>query len=440
MKLPNPEEYIKLFNIKEDIISCFYEITQRQLMEKDGFHEIELIYVDSQWFFNKNDLKFYNFDDEKINQVLDLVINRGEKLYGFTKTLNYNFSNLEDNELFNILSNLLNNLAEFMRIVDIPVYISNFFEGNTLKLIYEKGFSGHDFDILTHPNYNTYHQRRKYDLALLKKNKITKEEFKNKWSWSEMILFKKKLVDDHFIDEQLSHLDDPDKIISELDENHKKAKIEYDKLYSKLDVILRKKADLIQKFLYVRDYRFELYIRSTYNSIKIIEEIAKRLNLTYNEIIFMTPDELIKKEIPFDLHKRMEAFIFYKDNIYTGDEVNKWKELFNKKQDIDFVEGKGVSKGKIKGVAKIVLNADEAHKIEKGDIIICDITTPDYMHALHKVSAIVANIGGFTSHSAIVAREFNIPCVVGTKHATNIFKDNDIVEVDADKGIVRKIK
>jgi rifampicin phosphotransferase len=255
-----------------------------------------------------------------------------------------------------------------------------------------------------------------------------------------MILFKKKLVDDHFIEEQLSHLDDPDKIINELDENYKKAKIEYDKLYSKFDIILRKKADLIQKFLYVRDYRFELYIRSTYNSIKIIEEVAKRLGLTYNEVIFMTPDELIKKEIPYDLHKRMEAFIFYKDKIYTGNEVYKWKELFNKKQNIDFVKGKGVSKGKIKGVAKIVLNADEAHKIEKGDIIICDITTPDYMHALHKVSAIVANIGGFTSHSAIVAREFNIPCVVGCGNATNIFKDNDLVEVDADNGIVRKIK
>jgi hypothetical protein len=107
MKLPNPEEYIKLFNIKEDIISCFYEITQRQLMEKDGFHEIELIYVDGQWFFNKNDLEFYNFDDEKINQVLDLVIKRGEKLYDFTKTLNY-----DDNKLFDIFSNLLNHLAE----------------------------------------------------------------------------------------------------------------------------------------------------------------------------------------------------------------------------------------------------------------------------------------------------------------------------------------
>ena len=56
-----------------------------------------------------------------------------------------------------------------------------------------------------------------------------------------------------------------------------------------------------------------------------------------------------------------------------------------------------------------------------------------------KVSAIVANIGGFTSHSAIVAREFGIPCVVGASNATLVFKDNDKILVDANKRVVKKL-
>ena len=57
-----------------------------------------------------------------------------------------------------------------------------------------------------------------------------------------------------------------------------------------------------------------------------------------------------------------------------------------------------------------------------------------------KASAIVTNEGGITSHAAILAREYNIPCIVGTKIATQILKDGDMVEVDANSGLVRILK
>ena len=59
---------------------------------------------------------------------------------------------------------------------------------------------------------------------------------------------------------------------------------------------------------------------------------------------------------------------------------------------------------------------------------------------MKKAAAIVTDEGGITSHAAIVSRELGIPCVIGTKFATKVFKDGDLIEVDADKGIVRKIK
>ena len=89
--------------------------------------------------------------------------------------------------------------------------------------------------------------------------------------------------------------------------------------------------------------------------------------------------------------------------------------------------------------AKILVSAEEMNKIEDGDVLIAVMTRPDYFPAMQKASAFVTDEGGITCHAAIVAREMKKPCVIGTKIATKIFKDGDIVEVDAEKGLVRKI-
>lgn len=77
--------------------------------------------------------------------------------------------------------------------------------------------------------------------------------------------------------------------------------------------------------------------------------------------------------------------------------------------------------------------------MEKGDILVSDTTGPEMMIAIQKASAIVTDEGGMMSHAAVVAREFKIPCVVGTTYATEVFKDGDFIEVNANSGVVRKI-
>lgn len=67
------------------------------------------------------------------------------------------------------------------------------------------------------------------------------------------------------------------------------------------------------------------------------------------------------------------------------------------------------------------------------------MTSVDFIPAMEKASAFVTNEGGVTSHASIVSREMNKPCIIGTRIATKIFKDGDLVEVDANNGIVRKI-
>ena len=77
--------------------------------------------------------------------------------------------------------------------------------------------------------------------------------------------------------------------------------------------------------------------------------------------------------------------------------------------------------------------------MNKGDILVSIASDPDIVPAMKKAAAIVTEQGGVTSHAAIVSRELGIPCVIGTKIATKVLKDGDIVEVDATKGTVRKL-
>ncbi|OGH95021.1 MAG: hypothetical protein A2538_05050 [Candidatus Magasanikbacteria bacterium RIFOXYD2_FULL_41_14] len=77
--------------------------------------------------------------------------------------------------------------------------------------------------------------------------------------------------------------------------------------------------------------------------------------------------------------------------------------------------------------------------IQAGDVLVCNMTSPDYLPLMQKAVAVITDLGGILSHAAIVCRELKKPAVVGTKNATQVLKDGDLVEVDGDNGTVRII-
>jgi len=104
------------------------------------------------------------------------------------------------------------------------------------------------------------------------------------------------------------------------------------------------------------------------------------------------------------------------------------------------ITGEVASPGKITGLAFVTKSAKGALKsLKKGEILITTMTTVDFLPAMHRAGAIVTDDGGVTCHAAIVSRELGIPCIVGTKVATQVFKTGDLIEVDANKGVARKI-
>ena len=105
------------------------------------------------------------------------------------------------------------------------------------------------------------------------------------------------------------------------------------------------------------------------------------------------------------------------------------------------LKGLAASPGKYKGIVKIVFSPQEASKkIEKGDILVTSMTDPDFTPFMKKAGAIITNTGGILSHAAILSRELGVPCVVGTKKATDVLKDDMEVLVDGLKGLIYEVK
>ena len=104
------------------------------------------------------------------------------------------------------------------------------------------------------------------------------------------------------------------------------------------------------------------------------------------------------------------------------------------------LEGTGASAGKAEGRVKIIKDPTcSSCDFQEGDILVTKITNPAMIMILSKAAAIVTDIGGLTSHPAIVSRELGIPCVVGTEKATKVLKDGMNVRVDGEKGVIYKI-
>jgi phosphohistidine swiveling domain-containing protein len=125
-------------------------------------------------------------------------------------------------------------------------------------------------------------------------------------------------------------------------------------------------------------------------------------------------------------------------NIITGNEFFTWQKKLEK-INTDFVKGESAYGGRVSGQVIIHTKWMGVTELPPGSILVAGNTNPHIVKYLKNVKAIVTDEGGLTCHAAIVARELKIPCVVGTEVGTQVFKDGDRVEVDAKKGIIRKI-
>ncbi|MBI5225197.1 hypothetical protein HY989_04975 [Candidatus Micrarchaeota archaeon] len=183
-----------------------------------------------------------------------------------------------------------------------------------------------------------------------------------------------------------------------------------------------------------------------------LNKAAKQLELSYEEIIWLSDREILgglqggKIPSKAQIKDREKAFGYIKTEtdelIITGDALQRIVHNLVPKTDASIRQFSGAigSKGFAVGTAFVCFTPQEAIAMKKGEILVVPQTTPDYVVVMKKAGAIITDEGGITCHAAIISRELGIPCVVGTKIGTRVIKTGDLIEVDANKGIVRKLK
>ncbi len=186
----------------------------------------------------------------------------------------------------------------------------------------------------------------------------------------------------------------------------------------------------VQELVYFRTLRTDALYELYYLAGSIFSEVEAHLGI--DSVKDYLPDDLLAgklKRIPHEY-----AIIKYDDGVIVTDSFVKQDNA-----EAQMLRGTIAQKGIATGTVKVIYTPAEIGKIEAGDILVTNMTIPAYITAMHKASAFVTDEGGITCHAAIIAREMKKPCVIGTKIATKVFQDGDIVEVDANSGIVKKI-
>lgn len=249
-------------------------------------------------------------------------------------------------------------------------------------------------------------------------------------------------------------LEDPDRLINILrpilNENSNESKDikDFSKLMESIEGIYGKKYQDIEKQIKYFRYFHVVREESQYlweTLFYYVRKCVKRINF------ILLGDENIEIGVANLFHKELLKAI-NRGNLNESDKekINRRNEKFPLavkvweaskllifKTDGDVLKGVSGSTGIAVGKVCLINSPKEFYKMKKGDILVCHLTDPEWTPLFKLASAVVADTGSALSHAAIVAREYNIPAVLGVGFATTKFKDGDTIQVDGNTGEVK---
>ncbi len=324
--------------------------------------------------------------------------------------------------------------------------------------------------ILTYPdkeNEHTREEREFYKLvpAYKKKNKKFKQLLAvhlKKFSWigTRGYWWDKTWTEKDIqerINDFLAERKNPDKELKYLDGIRKERVLAARKLLAKFNIKkfspLYKLISLAKELVYVRTWRADVIYQAGHQARGLFNEIASRAGANLSDLAYLTFKEVVetakKNKLIIteeELAKRKEYFtiVLLKNDhfILSGKEWQRDFKNFTKQfQDKNKkIKGNIVFPGRVKGRVKLVLTGDDIKKVKRGDILVAVMTFSNFIPAMEKAVGFVTDEGGILCHAAIVSREMRKPCLIGTKVATKLLKDNDLVELDANQGVVNILK
>ena len=252
----------------------------------------------------------------------------------------------------------------------------------------------------------------------------------------------KKLLDEKFI---------PDESLKLINARFENLVNERRKVISSLNIDKKyiKLISIVDYFTLFQDRRKAISIEGNYYLNEFLKELSRRTGISLNLLYFSTIyeyEQILTGNLDIkELSKRKQGVVMVieesgKLSLFTGNDYDKiYKQTLGviDKNKITEFEGKRAEGGKVTGVAKIVLDPRNASHFNPRDILVTTMTSPEFLPLMKKAIAIITDEGGITCHAAIVSRELGKPCVVGTKIATQVLKDGDLVDINANHGLIR---
>ncbi len=216
-----------------------------------------------------------------------------------------------------------------------------------------------------------------------------------------------------------------------------------------LDEKTRFLLELAKRVAWMYDKRKKAQMHGFYAIGRILKEICRRVDIDFDLAKYVIPTEIedfAKGKIPAQVlfYRREHSFIDYNTHppaILTGKPAQLAEEGLWKTSELSKKEVNGVcaSPGVAIGTCRVIKSKKQLHELRAGEILVTSMTDPEFVPFLKKVAGIITDDGGITSHSAIIARELGVPCIVGTKVATKVIQTGDRVELRAHHGLCRMI-
>lgn len=448
------------------LVSHLKDNYARFYMVKDSFEKC-----------SKESLEKLLKDPSFVNDLIyKRMVDRGEegmKIFKELQEKNNKVSKSEALELLNRFVDIINtqmsmHFIAVMDLIDYPYtnYIKKYIEdkiaGTDLRLHYL-------LEKLLAPEDLTWTQKLRIDLLKLaidhKENKsdyskATKKIWQD-WLWLnyghrgpayEQSYFDQVIKE--LVDKKIPELKDELRI---LQNNKKEVTQKKQEIFKQLNID-KKHQDFINALSllsYLKIYRKDTAFLLIYLTYEIIEQFNKG-NIKRENLMYLTLEEaaeLIRGNLKITRKELQErerncVHVAETEKLLVGKEADKFiaENTIKEKEKqagepLRLLEGNTACLGEtgnwVYGEIRVINEVADMEKMQEGDILVSVATTPDILSAMKKASAIVTDHGGITCHAAIVSRELNIPCLIGTKYATKVFKDGDKVVVCPRHGYIK---
>ena len=365
------------------------------------------------------------------------------------------FSKIDEPELVSLLKKAI---ATFEPVAD-TVYIETLNYDMTLKVVGQENKSVLDvvWEQSIHPTFISFEGRRLAHLIdLVKKNKNISELIRKvKYIYTDYYWTKSDAEIEKALEDIKAHLDQKEKELTDIQQSAQIRKASFDSWKKSLSPNETFLVDYIQMIMLFRDIRKDPIAQMQAALVEIVTELLHRADIDPKYGRALNAYECVKgieylKNNKDEILKRAQGnisiiFLNGKIDVELCDyekAVGEMYALISKSStvSVDMIKGQIANKGKVTGKVRIVLDPHDDKGFQRGDILVTSMTRPEFVPLMKMAGAVVTNEGGITCHAAIVSRELNIPCVIGTKNATRVLKDGDMVEVDAERGIVTILK